>query len=237
MKEKQNDRFYNFLLKEYTDLKNVNISSKDAVAIMQNKLDQLYDMDFFSQSFSKEQTIDEQFYDQISQIVQFIEQEMTTPLSDNWKDVLSAHIYSSVFYSAQINEDFFDLTKNIFSGKIENYQLSKKIVKYIETFFELKLPNTEIIFYDLFIRKIKSTDRRYELDEKCGIVVVAHGSATASSMVEYTNVLFSTSLMNSVNMPINQSVEETLDKVRRIVRDNDFDGRHRFIDLFRQCDQ
>lgn len=231
VKDKQNDRFYNFLLKEYTDLKNVNISSKDAVAMMQNKLDQLYDMDFFSQSFSKEQTIDEQFYGQISQIVQSIEQEMTTPLSDNWKDVLSAHIYSSVFYSAQINEDFFDLTKNIFSGKIENYQLSKKIVKYIETFFELKLPNTEIIFYDLFIRKIKSTDRRYELDEKCGIVVVAHGSATASSMVEYTNVLFSTSLMNSVNMPINQSVEETLDKVRRIVRDNGYSKLILMVDI------
>ena len=44
VKDKQNDRFYNFLLKEYTDLKNVNISSRDAVAIMQNKLDQLYDI-------------------------------------------------------------------------------------------------------------------------------------------------------------------------------------------------
>lgn len=231
VKDKQNDRFYNFLLKEYTDLKNVNISSRDAVAIMQNKLDQLYDMDLFNQAFSEEQDIDEQFFSQINQIIQYIEQEMAVLLPENLKDVLAAHIYSSVFYSAQIHEDFFDLTKNIFSGKIENYQLAEKIVHYIEDYFSLKLPNTEIIFYDLFIRKTKSTDRRYELDEKCGIVVVAHGSATDSSMVEYTNVLFSTSLMNSVNMPINQSVEETLDKVRHVVQENGYSKLILMVDI------
>ncbi|MDT2597517.1 sigma 54-interacting transcriptional regulator [Enterococcus dongliensis] len=231
VKGKQNDRFYNFLLNEYTDLKNVNVSSKDAIAMMQNKLDQLYDMDLFSQSFSDSHNIDDRFYHQINQIVQYIEEEMNILLPENLKDVLAAHIYSSVFYSAQIDDVFFDLTKNIFSGKIENYQLAEKTVNYIENYFALKLPNTEIIFYDLFIRKIKSTDRRYELDEKCGIIVVAHGSATASSMVEYTNVLFSTSLMNSVNMPINQSVEETLDKVRNMVRNNGYSKLILMVDI------
>lgn len=209
----------------------MNISSKDAVAIMQNKMDQLYDMDLFNHSFSKEHDIDEQFYDQIHQIIHYIEQELATLLTENLRNVLAAHIYSSIFYSAQIHEEFFDLTKNIFSEKIENYQLAEKIVLYIENHFSLKLPNTEIIFYDLFIRKVKSADRRYELDEKCGIVVVAHGSATASSMVEYTNVLFSTSLMNSVNMPINQSVEETLDKVRQVVRKNKYSKLILMVDI------
>lgn len=229
--QQQNDRFYNFLLKEYADLKKVNISPRDAVAMMQNKVDQLYDMDLFSQKLSQEGKIDEQFYAQVQHILQLIEDKMQCFLPEQLKDVLMAHIYSSVFYSAQINEDFFDLTKNIFSGKIENYQLAEQIVQSIEASFSLKLPDTEIIFYDLFIRKLKAHDRRYELDEKCGIVVVAHGSATASSMVEYTNVLFSTSLMNSVNMPINQSVEETLDKVRKIVRDNQYSKLILMVDI------
>ncbi|MEO1768552.1 sigma 54-interacting transcriptional regulator [Candidatus Enterococcus ferrettii] len=229
--EQQNDRFYNFLLKEYADLKKVNISPRDAVAMMQNKVDQLYDMDLFSQTLSQDGKIDEQFYAQVQHILELIEEKIEGFLPEQLKDVLMAHIYSSVFYSAQINEDFFDLTKNIFSGKIENYQLAEQIVHYIEESFSLKLPDTEIIFYDLFIRKLKAHDRRYELDEKCGIIVVAHGSATASSMVEYTNVLFSTSLMNSVNMPINQSVEETLDKVRKIVHDNHYSKLILMVDI------
>ncbi len=229
--DQQNDRFYNFLLKEYADLKKVNISPKDAFAMMQNKVDQLYDMDIFSQVLTQEENIDEHFYSQVTDVVTFIEEKMAGFLPEQLKDVLIAHIYSSVFYSAQINEDFFDLTQNIFSGKIENYQLAEQIVRYIEQSFALKLPDTEIIFYDLFIRKLKATDRRYELDEKCGIIVVAHGSATASSMVEYTNVLFSTSIMNSVNMPINQSVEETLDKVRSIVRDNQYSKLILMVDI------
>lgn len=229
--QQQNDRFYNFLLKEYADLKKVNISPRDAVAMMQNKVDQLYDMDLFSQTLSHEGKIDQQFHSQVQHILQLIEDQMQCFLPEQLKDVLMAHIYSSVFYSAQINDDFFDLTKNIFSGKIENYQLAEQIVQSIEASFSLKLPDTEIIFYDLFIRKLKAHDRRYELDEKCGIIVVAHGSATASSMVEYTNVLFSTNLMNSVNMPINQSVEETLDKVRKIVRNNQYSKLILMVDI------
>ncbi|GCF93164.1 transcription antiterminator BglG [Enterococcus florum] len=229
IEDKQNDRFYNFLLKEYADLKKVNISAKDAVAMMQNKVDQLYDMDLFNQP--SEELLDEQFYLQVNEVLQYIEQEVAIFVPDKLKDVLAAHVYSSIFYSAQINQDFFDLTKNMFSGKIENYQLAERIVRFIEQHFGLQLPNTEIIFYDLFIRRLKSNDRRYELDEKCGIIVVAHGSATASSMVEYTNVLFSTSLMRSVNMPINQSVEETLDKVRFLVQKNQYSKLILMVDI------
>ncbi|MGC3628304.1 transcription antiterminator BglG, partial [Enterococcus faecalis] len=54
----------------------------------------------------------------------------------------------------------------------------------------------------------------------CGVIVVAQGAATASSMVEYTNLLFSTTVMRAVDLPINQSVEETLEKVRAIVKQN-----------------
>ena len=41
-------------------------------------------------------------------------------------------------------------------------------------------------------------------------------------VVEYTNLLFSTTVMRAVDMPINQSVEETLEKVRTIVKQNQY---------------
>ncbi len=110
------------------------------------------------------------------------------------------------------------------------------MVDFLQTLFGISFADTEILFFDLFIRKVTAKKRAHSDEENCGVIVVAHGAATASSMVEYTNLLFSTTVMRAVDMPINQSVEETLEKVRTIVKQNQykknyFNGGHRFPGL------
>jgi len=143
-------------------------------------------------------------------------------LTEDFQNILIVHLYSAVFYSAQMNETFYSDTKNIYSGKVTQYQAAKTMVDFLQTLFGISFADTEILFFDLFIRKVTAKKRAHSDEENCGVIVVAHGAATASSMVEYTNLLFSTTVMRAVDMPINQSVEETLEKVRTIVKQNQY---------------
>ena len=120
-----------------------------------------------------------------------------------------------------MNETFYSDTKISILAKSP----SIKLLRPWWTFYK------HCLGFLLLIRKssfsiylfVKSQLKRAHSDEEnCGVIVVAHGAATASSMVEYTNLLFSTTVMRAVDMPINQSVEETLEKVRTIVKQNQY---------------
>lgn len=63
--------FYNFLLKEYADLKKLTLSTEDALAIMQNKVEQLYDMDIFAQEPLALEAIDETLQPKIQEAIVF----------------------------------------------------------------------------------------------------------------------------------------------------------------------
>ena len=133
-----------------------------------------------------------------------------------------------------MNETFYSDTKNIYSGKVTQYQAAKTMVDFLQTLFGISFADTEILF-SIYLFVKSQLKRAHSDEENCGVIVVAHGAATASSMVEYTNLLFSTTVMRAVDMPINQSVEETLEKVRTIVKQNQyknyFNGGHRFPGL------
>ena len=95
------------------------------------------------------------------------------------------------------------------------------MVDFLQTLFGISFADTEILF-SIYLFVKSQLKRAHSDEENCGVIVVAHGAATASSMVEYTNLLFSTTVMRAVDMPINQSVEETLEKVRTIVKQNQY---------------
>lgn len=59
-------------MKEYADLKKLTLSTEDALAIMQNKVEQLYDMDIFAQEPLALDTIDETLQPKIQEAIVFL---------------------------------------------------------------------------------------------------------------------------------------------------------------------
>ena len=53
-----------------------------------------------------------------------------------------------------MNETFYSDTKNIYSGKVTQYQAAKTMVDFLQTLFGISFADTEILFFDLFIRKV-----------------------------------------------------------------------------------
>ncbi|MGX7417418.1 sigma 54-interacting transcriptional regulator [Carnobacterium gallinarum] len=223
-RETINDAFYDFLLKEFSNLKNSNIPQKEVSAILQKKIDQLFDMRLFepAQKNQSLRTIDEQFENRMNELTQYISELTGISLQPNLKEVLGNHIYSTLLFMDIPNDDFYLYSSQLMLGRLENYDISKNIVEKVSELFSVELPKTEITYYGLFLRKLKQTDSKYHRNDDCGVIVVAHGGTTATSMAEYSNILFSSNLLKAVNMPIHQTVEETLERVKNIIRINDY---------------
>lgn len=215
------DPFYSYLIKEFTNLKNMNLKSNDALAILQNRMNQLFDMNIFENNIEiSEIDSDKSFQDKVKRLIKFIEKESKSTLSQHLKNQLQKHVYSTLFFSQSIDHEFYEYTNSLFFRQITHYDIVQKIVDFVSNEFEINLPETEKIYYDLLLKKIENKSRKN--DEECGIIVIAHGASTATSMTDYTNILFSSNIMQAVDMPINQSVDETLDKVKQIIKDNKY---------------
>jgi sigma-54 dependent dga operon transcriptional activator len=223
-RDKINDAFYDFLLKEFSNLKNSNIPQKEVTAILQKKIDQLFDMRLF-EPMNKAQPlrkIDESFEKKIAEVTTFIQELTGLTLPKNLIDILANHIYSTLLFMDIPNDDFYLYSSQLMLGRLENYDISQRIVEKVSELFSVQLPKTEITYFGLLLRKLKQADSQYRRNDDCGVIVVAHGSTTATSMAEYANVLFSSNLLKAVNMPIHQTVEETLEKVKSIIRVNKY---------------
>jgi sigma-54 dependent dga operon transcriptional activator len=223
-RDKINDAFYDFLLKEFSNLKNSNIPQKEVTSILQKKIDQLFDMRLF-EPMNKTQPLrmlDESFEQKIAELTAFITELTGFSIQKNVVEVLSNHIYSTLLFMEIPNDDFYLYSSQLMLGRLENYDVSKQIVEKVSELFSVQLPKTEITYFGLLLRKLKQADSQYQRNDECGVIVVAHGSTTATSMAEYSNVLFSSNLLKAVNMPIHQTVEETLEKVKSIIRVNKY---------------
>lgn len=222
-REKINDAFYDFLLKEFSNLKNSNIPQKEVASILQKKIDQLFDMRLFEpMTKAPLRTIDESFEQKITELTTYISELTGFTIKKNLIEVLSNHVYSTLLFMEIPNDDFYLYSSQLMLGRLENYDISKKIVEKVSTLFSVELPKTEITYFGLLLRKLKQADSEYQRNDECGVIVVAHGSTTATSMAEYSNILFSSNLLKAVNMPIHQTVEETLEKVKNIIKINQY---------------
>lgn len=218
----EEDMFYRFLLREYSNLKNSNIPETQAAFILEKKLEQLYDIQLFNdESDINKKWVgkqDEKFIQKIEILCQYIEELTGVILKDKLKAIISKHIYATLLFMETSDDDFYDYSSQLMLGKLENYHEAKNIVDFTSKLFNQELPKTEITYFGLLLRKLKQETNNQIENTECGIVVIAHGETTATSMVEYCNTLFATNLLKAINMPIYQSVEDTLDKLRTMIQ-------------------
>ena len=79
-----------------------------------------------------------------------------------------------------MNETFYSDTKNIYSGKVTQYQAAKTMVDFLQTLFGISLLIRKSSF-SIYLFVKSQLKRAHSDEENCGVIVVAHGAATASS--------------------------------------------------------
>lgn len=122
---------------------------------------------------------------------------------------------SSNYISKITNEEL----KKIENNQPNEYQVACEMKYYMETQFHVIIPKQEIAFFIAFLSAALSEKKEHT--SRVGIVVVAHGKSTATSMADVANSLLDTSLCKAIDMDLNDSVEACLEKVTEFVVNTD----------------
>lgn len=97
------------------------------------------------------------------------------------------------------------------------YDAAKDIKLKLEDKLNIKIPEDEIAFLAMFLQAL----RFGENSEKIGILVMAHGNNTASSIADVANKLLSINYVKALDMPLEEKPDVTLSKAIEIIKEID----------------
>jgi transcriptional regulatory protein LevR len=95
------------------------------------------------------------------------------------------------------------------------YEVVHRLSKQLEIGLAIKLTSAEISFLALFL----ASHRSKKEPEIIKVLVIAHGEHTATSMAEVANYLLVEKRVHALDMPLSQSVEQTLQNAVKLVRE------------------
>lgn len=154
-------------------------------------------------------------------IIDFAQETKTLAESRLNKKLNERFIYAtSLHFSALFNRikkktlSYSSHTKLQLSSDSKEYEIATEIHMLIEKRYNLTIPPIEIKYLALLLRSIQE----FSYQERVGIVVAAHGSSTATSMVAVARKLFDTDNILAVDLPLEMKPSDILDAVIKRVK-------------------
>ena len=127
---------------------------------------------------------------------------------------LAMHISSLI---ERISENKVIYNENLNKIAVNNpkeYETAKEVKKILEEKLNIKIPDEEIGFIAIFLYAIDSNNS----SKTIGVIVLAHGKNTASSIASVVNSLLDTDHCKAIDMPLDEKVDSVLDKATEMVK-------------------
>lgn len=157
--------------------------------------------------------VDKSIVDLSEEIREIAEKELSRKLNEKFIYAMSLHLSSLLNRIKNKSTSFSDDIDLDLSVNSNEYKVAKKIHSLIESKFKITIPTVEISYIALLLSSINETS-----SQRVGIVVAAHGTSTASSMVAVAKKLFDTDNIIAADMPLEKSPADMLDDVTEKVK-------------------
>lgn len=206
---------YNIIEDKSSALQEQGMSEKDIKRFISTDINlhlkQFYDR-FKGDSHKREgllKIVDKDLVDFAEEIKVMAEKKLNKKLSEKFIYAISLH-FSALFN--RINNKTMSFSSHIdipFSADSLEYEIAKKIHSLIQKKYKLIIPPVEIEYLTLLLSSIQESSHA----GRVGIVVAAHGSSTASSMVNVAQKLFDADNIAAVDMPLERTTSDILEAV------------------------
>ena len=215
----ESDLFYSFLTREYVNLRNSNVPPAETLAILKNKLSSIFEYGLYSRDgLTPPPRAGERVEEQITLLVGCVEQVLGFSLPENLVNPLRKHLLALIGYVKR------GLIPQIYSSSLildrckDEYDNAVLLSRRIDELLHIQCPATEIVWLCLFLKECRHYRRRIDASPDCGVVLIAHGATTATSMAQYVNRVLERDLFSAIDMPFEQSVYDTLERLTGLIR-------------------
>lgn len=152
--------------------------------------------------------LEPEIYQPIKEILQFVEIKLERTISPKLKTGFAMHVNALV---ERLEKGLPIENRNlekIIKKYPKEYKLAKIIGFMLEEEFHIKIPEEEVGFLTLFLIKEEEKSEGASI----GVVVITHGEHTATGMARFANQLLGVEHCRAIDMPLECSVDEILEK-------------------------
>lgn len=215
--------FYSIIENKMEDLKNQGIDQARINDILNIDLEKYFRkyIKTISKSFKK---------DEIAKVVDFkvatVVENMLAIASDKLHREFDQKVFFGLSLHLQGSIERITSGKRIYHPKLniirvqyrEEFIVAMEIVKLVEKEFDLDVPLDEIGYITMFLSACDD-DNNEQLEEKVGVLVMMHGTSTASSMAEVANSLIGEGHVQALDMPLTMKAEHMLEKAKEKIKE------------------
>ena len=161
--------------------------------------------------------VDEDILEFSEEIMDMIEKKLDKTLTDRFLYALSLHLSSFLNRLSNHQNLKYKNIEGIIDDKRTEFNIAVDVKGMVEKKYNVVVPKIEVIYLTLLISSITEE----QTNQHVAIIVAAHGSSTASSMVNVAKQLLGEGVIEAIDMPLEVSPTKTLDEVIEKVREID----------------
>jgi transcriptional regulatory protein LevR/transcriptional regulator with AAA-type ATPase domain len=148
------------------------------------------------------------------EIKSLVEKRMERKLNERFLYALSLHL-SAFFKRVEENRLLrYTNIEDIIKDNPQEFNIAMEIKDLIEKRYNVAVPEMEIIYLTLLLSAINTQNV-----EHVAVLVAAHGNSIASDMVSVTRKLLGEGVVDAIDMPLEVSPKEILDKMMEKVKE------------------
>lgn len=215
----ESDLFYSFLTREYVNLRNSNVPPAETLAILKNKLSSIFEYGLYIRdSGTRSPRYGDQIEERVALLISYVEQILGFSLPENLVNPLRKHLLALIGYVRR------GLIPQLYSSSLildrckDEYENATQLCRKINDLLNIQCPATEVVWLCLFLKECRHYRQRISASPDCGVILIAHGATTATSMAQYVNRVLERELFCAIDMPFEQSVHDTLDALIRLMQ-------------------
>ncbi len=218
----ENKSFYSIIEKKMEELKNKGMD--------ENRINDILNIDFEKYFKKYISTITTNFKkDEIAKVVDLrvitVVEKMLNMASEKLHREFDQKVYFGLSLHLQGSIERITSEKKIYHPKLnvvrvqyrEEFIVAMEIVKIVEKEFNLDVPLDEIGYITMFL-SASNDDNGEQLEEKVSVLVMMHGTSTASSMVEVANSLIGEDCIQALDMPLTMKTEYMFEKAKEKIK-------------------
>lgn len=209
------ESLYDIISSQYCIFKQQGHTARQITGILQEDLNQYMDhlKDKYRVTDQEENTkkllkiIDTKVYYAAEEAIQFAEVRLDRKLSERAKIGLIMHVNAMIDRLEKGILPKGEELDEIIVKHPKEFRVAKIILRLLEEELGVNIPKQELEYLTMFL----CIDDE-QVVKRVGVLVIAHGKSTASSMADVANQLMDTEHCKAIDMPLDVSVETTLDK-------------------------
>jgi len=172
--------------------------------------------------------VDENLLELAEEIQELARKRLKKEYNDQFLYALSLHL-SALFKRLKSNQSVqYTNIESVIKDYPNEFELALEIKTKVEERYNIEIPKEELAYFTLLLTSIQEEQQGGQV----AIIVVTHGNSTATSMVEVTQKLFGYSNLVAVDMPLEVSPKDILDKIVEKIQEFDkIDGLLLLVDM------